>query len=337
MWNFPVAPEQASEFAPQYDQLFWMTSALTVFFTLLVGLTVVVLAIRYRKGNKVNRHNPADTHMGLEITWSVIPLVLGLVMFFWAAKLFVDTRTPPKDAMEFFVMGKQWMWHIQHPSGVRENSTLHIPVGKPIKLTMISQDVIHSFFIPQFRIKQDVLPGRYTTQWFTPTKIGKYNLFCTEYCGTQHSEMGGYVYVMSQSDYQKWLESGGEDQLPNEGTPVMQGKKLYDRLSCGNCHTAQDTERGPSLFGLYGRDRKMTDGKTFKASHEYLRESILDPYQKINQGYTKTMPSYKGQLTETEIVNLIAYIRSLGSVASPDVVASNSGAASNPAGTGANR
>lgn len=336
MWNFPIMPDQASDFAPEYDKLFWMTTALTVFFTGAVGLMIIVLAIRYRKGNRVNRHNPADHHMALEVTWTTIPLVLGLVMFFWAAKLFVTSRTPPKDALEIFVVGKQWMWHLQHPNGIRENNTLHVPVGKAVKLTMISQDVIHSFYIPQFRIKQDVLPGRYTSQWFRPTKVGKYNLFCTEYCGTQHSEMGGYVHVMTTADYQKWLASGGENPDVAPVTMEQAGKKLYDRLACGNCHTAEDTERAPTLFGLMGKTRKLANGQTVVADNAYIRESILNPYDKITHGYDRTMPAYEKDLTEEQVLELIAYIRSMGSTApSTPAVASNSSAASLPTGSGA--
>ena len=333
MFNLPISPEQASEFAPRYDELYWMTVVLTIFFTLVVGIGMVVLAIRYRKGTKVNRHNPADTHMGLEITWSVIPLVLGLVMFFWAAALFVQQRTPPKDAMDFFVVGKQWMWHVQHPSGVRENFNLHVPINKPIRLTMISQDVIHSFFIPQFRMKQDVIPGRFTTQWFKATKIGKYNIFCAEYCGTQHSEMGGYVYVLSQADYQRWVEAGGEDAALNRLTPTQEGKILYDRLACGNCHTETNTERGPTLFGIYGTNRKLKDGSTSVADVNYLRQEILNPHDRLTAGYSDTMPVYKNDLTEVQILHLISYIRSLGSAA-PLTVASNTGAAGRPADSG---
>lgn len=333
MFNWPIAPEQASEFAPRYDELYWMTVVLTIFFTLVVGIGMIVLAIRYRKGNKVNRHNPADTHMGLEITWSVIPLVLGLVMFFWAAALFVQQRTPPKDSMDFFVVGKQWMWHVQHPSGVRENFNLHVPINKPIRLTMISQDVIHSFFVPQFRMKQDVLPGRFTTQWFKATKTGKFNIFCAEYCGTQHSEMGGYVYVLSQADYQKWVEAGGEDIALNRLTPVEEGKILYDRLVCGNCHTETNTERGPTLFGIYGSNRKLKDGSTSVADLNYLREEILNPHDRLTAGYTNTMPVYKKDLNEVQVLHLISYIRSLGSTA-PVTVATTTGAVSRPADSG---
>lgn len=335
MWNFPVMPEQASEFAPEYDKLFWMTTALTVFFTVLVGALVIVLALRFRKGNRVNRHNPADSHMMLEVTWSVIPLILGLVMFFWAASLFVQQRTPPKDALDFFVVGKQWMWHVQQPNGIRENNSLHVPVGKPVRLTMISQDVIHSFYIPQFRMKQDVLPGRYSVQWFTPTKIGKYNLFCAEYCGTQHSEMGGYVYVMSQTDYQRWLAAGGDDPDPTRLTPAQEGKKLWDRLACGNCHTESNTDRGPTLFGIYGTKRPLDKNETAIADPSYLRESLLDPYHKLSLGYDRTMPSYKGQLSEEQVLNLIEYMKTLGSNVPPVPVASNTGAASPSTNAGA--
>lgn len=314
MFNLQLQPEQASEFAKPYDDLFMATTALTIFFTLVVAAMLLVFCVRYRHGKKIDRSNPPTSHMLLEMTWTVIPLVLGILMFFWAAKLFVDQRVPPKDAMEIYVIGKQWMWHIQHPNGVRENNEFHVPMGKPIKLVMISQDVIHSFFIPAFRLKQDVIPGRYTQQWFTATKPGKYALFCAEYCGTQHSEMGGYVYVMSPAEYNEWLASGGERTIAAKLSAAERGKLIWDRMVCGNCHGPQDTDRGTSLFGLIGRTRKFTDGTSTIADRAYIRESILDPYRRINEGYEKTMPTYKDQLTEEEVLDLYEYIRTLGVV-----------------------
>lgn len=335
MWNFPIMPEQASTFAPGYDLLFWVTTALTVFFTVIVSAMVAVLAFRYRRGARVDRRNPMDHNIFLELSWSVIPLFMALVMFAWAAKLFVEARTPPKDAMEVFVIGKQWMWHSQHENGVREANTLTVPVGRPVKLTMISQDVIHSFFIPQFRIKQDVLPGRYTSQWFTATKEGTYNLFCTEYCGTQHSEMGGYVRVLNEADFAAWLARGGDDPKMKDPSLADQGKEIFAAKNCGGCHGAQDNERAPSLNALLGKSRKFADGTSATADRAYIRESIINPYHKIVEGYSNTMPDYKGNLSEEEVLRLYEYIRTLGS-AKPSNAAPNATAQAENASRGGN-
>lgn len=298
------------------DALFYTLTALTVIFTVLVGALVLFFAIRYRKGAKVKRGDTVESHLGLELTWTIIPLILGMFIFWWSAKLFIKTRQPPKDAMEIFVIGKQWMWHLQHSNGVRENNELHVPVGVPVRLTMISQDVIHSFFVPQFRIKQDVLPGRYTQQWFIATKPGKYNLFCTEYCGTSHSEMGGYVYAMPKKEFNEWLESGGSSkQAPV--SMIEAGQRLYEQNACGNCHVAEDNERAPSLVGLFGKRRTMKDGAEVDVDDAYLRDSILNPYSKIVKGYSDTMPEYKKQLTEEQVLYLNAYIKSLGATKTP--------------------
>jgi cytochrome c oxidase subunit 2 len=309
--NIPFLPERASNFASEYDALFYTLTALTIIFTVIVGSLVLFFSIRYRKGHKVNRSGAVESHMGAELTWTVIPLILGLMMFGWSARLFIRTRTIPKDAMEIFVIGKQWMWHIQHGNGVRENNELHVPVGVPVRLTMISQDVIHGFFIPQFRIKQDVLPGRYTQQWFIATKAGRYNLECSKYCGTGHSEMGGYVYAMPPRDFQKWLESGGSSQEPPQSMEEA-GARLYEKNACGSCHTAADNQRAPTLYAIYGRERTLDDGSKVVADEAYIRESILSPYAKIVKGYRDTMPEYKDQFTEDEVLQLIAYIKSLG-------------------------
>ncbi len=298
------------------DALFYTLTALTVIFTVLVGALVLFFAIRYRKGAKVKRGGTVESHLGLELTWTIIPLILGMFIFWWSAKLFIKTRQPPKDAMEIFVIGKQWMWHLQHSNGVRENNELHVPVGVPVRLTMISQDVIHSFFIPQFRIKQDVLPGRYTQQWFIATKPGKYNLFCAEYCGTSHSEMGGYVYAMPKKEFNEWLASGGSKKEPPVSM-IEAGQRLYEQNACGNCHVAEDNERAPSLVGLFGKRRTMKDGTEADVDDAYLRESILNPYAKIVKGYTDTMPEYKKQLTEEQVLYLNAYIKSLGATKTP--------------------
>lgn len=324
--KIPFVPERASNFAPEMDALFYTLTALTVIFTVLVGALVLFFAIRYRKGSKAKRSGAVDSHLGLELTWTIIPLILGLFIFWWSAKLFIKTRQPPKDAMEIFVIGKQWMWHVQHANGVRENNEMHVPVGVPVRLTMISQDVIHSFFVPQFRIKQDVLPGRYSQQWFITTKPGKYNLFCAEYCGTEHSAMGGYVYALPKKEFDQWLASGGSKKQPPVSM-IEAGQRLFEQNACGNCHGALDTPKGPSLVGLFGKRRTMRDGTEVDVDDSYLRESILNPYAKIVKGYLDTMPEYKKQLSEEQVLFLNAYIKSLGATQapSPRTVMANTG------------
>ena len=308
-------PEQASSIAAQSDALFFTLLALTLVFTLLVGCLITVLAIRYRRGNRVDRSKPAHHSTVLELSWSIGPLFLGLAVFVWAAKLFATIFGPaPKDAMEVFIVGKQWMWHIQHHNGIRENNELHVPLGKPVKLVMISQDVIHDFFIPAFRVKRDVIPGTYTSFWFTPTRVGKYHLFCAQYCGTSHSEMDGYCYVLEPTEFQKWLASGGQrihDTQPLPKGMTGAGHALYEQQGCGNCHDADGMNRGPSLAGLYGRQVALKDGGTTVADDLYLRKSILESNEDIVDTYQQIMPSYKGQLTEEQVLQIIEYIKSL--------------------------
>jgi cytochrome c oxidase subunit II len=312
---FPLAPVQASEFAKHSDALFFVITALTVFFTVAVMSVVVFFAIRYKAGSKADRSRPQHENLRLEIAWSLPPLVLGLFIFAWGAVEFVNLRRPPANALNIFVIGKQWMWHIQHPNGVREMNELHVPEGVPVKLTMISQDVIHSFYIPQFRIQYMVVPGRYTYQWFTATKPGRYYLFCAQHCGTQHSEMGGYVYVQTKAEYAAWLAHGGSTPSPTMQTMAQKGEELYTQLNCMNCHELKDTDRAPSLVGIYNKPVKVDNGSVMTADDNYIRESIVNPYAHIVQGYTNTMPQYtagsKGQLSEEQLQQMVEYIKSL--------------------------
>lgn len=324
--KYQIAPPQASTFAPKVDLLYYTITALTIFFTVLVFSLVLYFAIRYRKGSKANRDNIIYESHKIEIAWSIPPLVLGLAIFAWGAHLFVEMRTMPKDAIEIFVVGKQWMWHVQHPNGVRENNEIHVPLGKKVKLTMISQDVIHAVYIPAFRAQYQVIPGRYTTLWFEPTKEGKYPLFCNMYCGTQHSEMGGYVYVVKPEEYASFLDRGGDPKRPGPTSLVEKGKALYAQLNCGSCHGINDDVRGPSLYGIAGSNRKLSNGQTVVADDDYLREAIIRPELKINAGYENTMPQdYKGQLTEEQIRELIEYMKSLGGAPPTEAPTPNEG------------
>lgn len=306
-----MSPPQASSFAPEYDAVFYMLLALTIFFTGIVMAAIVFFVVRYRRGTKADRSRPVYENLALELSWSIIPLLMAMAMFYAGAKVFVDIRVPPKDSEEIFVIGKQWMWHIQHADGVRENNTLHVPVDKDIKLVLISQDVLHAFYIPAFRTQVHVVPGRYTDMWFRATKIGEYHLFCNMYCGTQHSEMGGTVVVMDPKKYAEWLANNGES-APHL-TMAQAGARKFEQVGCINCHGATDTLRAPSLVGIFGTRRKFADGTSMVADDAYLRESILDPYNHITAGYGQSMPVYKGQLSEDDVLNLIAYIKASGS------------------------
>lgn len=311
--NFPLRPEAASERADQHDLLFFVISGLTVFFTVAVYLAIIYLAVKYNHRSKADRSNPPHGNTKLEIAWSVGPLILAIGIFFWSTDQFVGLYKPPTKATELFVIGKQWMWHIQHTNGIRENNEMHIPVGEPVRLTMISQDVLHAFYIPEFRLQWHVVPGRYTSYWFTPTKPGKYHILCAMHCGTQHSEMGGYVYVMPKKEYQDWVAKGGNRFIKTPTTMAEAGKQLYEKLACGNCHGDQDNERGPSLYGIYGTKRRMKDGQMVVADNAYMRNAIYDPYMHLVTGYDKTMPEYKkDQVSEEQVLQLTEYIKTLG-------------------------
>jgi len=292
--------------APQVDHLLYFLMAVAVFFGLGIFLAIFYFAIRYRRRSEKELPHSVHTGMALEILWSVIPFGLTMIMFTWGADLFFRESRPPDNAIQIYVVGKQWMWKLQHMEGRREINELHVPMGRPVKLTMTSEDVIHSFFIPSFRVKQDVVPGRYSTLWFEPTKPGKYHLFCAEYCGTKHSGMIGWIYVMEPQDYQEWVSGsvGG-------GTLAEAGGKLFESLACANCHHLDGSGRCPTLTGLFGRNVQLSTGQVVKADEAYIRESILQPNAKIVAGYQPIMPTFQGLVTEEGVVQLIEYIKSL--------------------------
>jgi cytochrome c oxidase subunit II len=305
--QLPFFPEQASNFAFEMDLFYLFLVAVTVFFTAVVAVAGLYFLIKYRRRSRGEVPEQIEGNLKLEIMWTVIPFLIAMVIFAWGAKLYYQAYTPPKDALEIFITGKQWMWRAQHPDGQREINELHVPLGRRVKLTMTSEDVIHAYFIPAFRTKTDVVPGRYTTSWFTPTKAGTYHLFCAEYCGTQHSGMIGKVVVMEYSDYQNWLRG-----VPKDKTPAEAGAQLFTSNACNNCHLDNNTGRGPSLQELYGKDVKLVDGSTVKVDDAYLRESILNPGAKVVAAYTNDMPTFQGLLTEEQVAMIIQYIKSVG-------------------------
>jgi len=304
--GFPLFPEQASAMAPRVDALFFVLVGVSVFFATLISLAIVVFAFRYRRRSANERPAEISGDLRLEVLWTVIPLLFTLVMFAWGAKLYFETYTPPRNALEIHVVAKQWMWKAQHPEGRSEIDELHVPRGRAIKLLLTSQDVIHDFFVPAFRIKTDVLPGRYMMVWFQPSRAGVYRLFCAEYCGTQHSGMLGHIVVMAPSEYQKWLGSG-----PGEDTVAGAGARLFQSLGCAACHGEKNTERGPALAGLFGTRVRLRDGKAALADENYLRESIVNPQAKVIAGYQPIMPTFKGLVSEEGILQIISYLKSL--------------------------
>jgi cytochrome c oxidase subunit 2 len=304
--NVPLWPERASSFAGNVDALYVFLIAVTGFFTLLVFVMVAVFAIKYRQ--KPGRSaTQIEGSLALEATWTLIPFGIFMVMFVWGAALFMNEVQPPKNSMDVFVVGKQWMWKLQHPEGVREVNQLHVPLGRDVRLTMISQDVIHSFYVPAFRIKQDVLPGRYTTLWFHPIKTGTYHLFCAEYCGTQHSGMIGQVVVMEPNEYAAWLSGGAA----TEGSMAANGQKLFQELGCASCHRSDTQGRGPNLAGVYGHPVMLDTGSTVTADDNYIRESILNPGTRVVSGFKPIMPTFSGIVSEDQVLALIAYVKSL--------------------------
>ncbi len=307
--NSPLFPDRASEMASQVDHLFFFALAIAVFFSLLIAGLIFFLGVKYhrRSVSEVGQgigHGRGTT--ALEITWSVVPLLILVVMFVWGARIFVSMARPPADSTEFYVVGKQWMWKIQHPEGNREINEIHVPLGTPIKLTMTSQDVIHSFFLPAFRVKADVLPGRYTTVWFRANKIGTSYIFCSQYCGAEHSQMIGHVVVMEPHDYQAWLAGVRPGQ-----SPAQTGEELFVAKACSTCHRPDSSARAPILNGLFGREVLLQDGRRITADAAYFRESILNPQAAIVAGYQPIMPTFTGQISEDDLIQLIAYVKSL--------------------------
>jgi cytochrome c oxidase subunit 2 len=304
--DLPLFPTQASAMASQVDALYFYLVAVSAFFSLLIAVLVIVFAIKYRR--RSDDEIPAGNagSLVLELAWSLIPLAISMTFFVWGSKIYFTMQRPPNDAMQLYIVGKQWMWKIQHLDGQREINEMHVPVDQSVRLTMSSEDVIHSFFVPAFRMKRDVVPGRYSTAWFRATKVGDYHIFCSQYCGTNHSAMIGTVHVMEPSDFQAWLAGGsGSESLASAGA------KLFQQHACNTCHRNDSQARGPNLEALYGKPVHLQDGRTLIADEQYIRESILSPQAKIVAGFQPIMPTFQGLISEEGLLELVAYIRSL--------------------------
>lgn len=296
----------ASAHASAVDLLFVGLLASGTLITLLLFFMLALFSVRYRAGSAAARDDRIKKSWRWEIGWTAATLVAFLALFFWGARLYVDLYEPPKDAVPIHVVAKQWMWKAQHPGGQREINELHLPVGRPVRLVLTSQDVIHSFFMPAFRIKRDVLPGTYSSLWLTPRKAGTFHLFCAEYCGTDHSRMTGRIVVMEPAAFQEWLERQGAGE-----TLAQEGKRLFSELGCSGCHGNSTTVRAPRLEGLYGRPVPLQDGTVTTADDRYIRNSILQPRSQIAAGYEPVMPSFAGKISEGELIRIVAYIKSL--------------------------
>jgi len=305
MPNFDIIPESASTFATKVDPLFYFLCVLSTFLAVGIFAALGYFAWKYRYREGDDRQSVSLEAPALEITWTVLPTIIFLGIFWWGAVLYLDYLKVPEGSLEVDIVAKQWMWKIQHSNGMREVNELHIPVGEPIVLSMSSQDVLHDFYVPAFRVKADIVPGRFSKLWYEPTKVGDYHLFCAEYCGTEHSLMGGTVYVMEPEDYAEWLAGGPKV------SPVVAGEFLFSQRGCITCHSEDSGARGPALANVFGSVVTLTTGEVIVANDDYIMESILQPSKKIVEGYAPLMPSFANQLTTEEVMNLVAYIQSL--------------------------
>jgi len=307
MDKFHLFPPQASTSAHEVDTLFFALTLISLFFIAVIFLPILFFCIKYRRGSPAERSNPSSGSNIMELGWTTLPTLMGLAIFCWGAVGYFRIERRPANAIDVDVVGKQWMWKVQHAQGKREINELHVPVDRTVALTLISQDVIHSFFVPAFRVKQDVVPGKYTGQWFKPTRTGEYHIFCSQYCGTQHAQMIGRVVVMQPRAYENWLKTGEQTE-----SIVRAGERLFHDRGCSGCHAVNSQFHAPLLQGLYRNPVPLADGTMVTADDQYLRDSILHPAKQITAGYDNIMPSFAGHLTEEEIMQLIAYVKAIG-------------------------
>jgi cytochrome c oxidase subunit 2 len=307
MWSgTPLFPEQASTMAGRVDNLYFFLLAIAAFFSLLIAGLIVYYATKYHRKRPDEVGAAVHGGMVLELTWTIVPFLITMVIFVWGASVYVAMARPPQETINIYVVGKQWMWKFQHLDGQREIDELHVPVGRDVKLIATSEDVIHDFFVPAFRMKADVIPGRYVSLWFQATKPGRYHLFCAEYCGTRHSGMIGEIVVMEPTEYQTWLSGGAQ-----EGSLASAGEKLFQDLACNTCHRPDAQGRGPVLQGLFGKTVTLQTGQTITIDEAYVRESILHPTAQVVAGFQPIMPTFQGLVTEEQLLELIEYVKSL--------------------------
>ena len=304
--GIPLFPEQASTIAPRVDNLYFFIVAVTAFFAVLVSVVVIVFAVKYRTNDPLAVGARIHGSIPLELGWSIIPFIIAIVIFGWAADVFFDISRPPDQTLEVYATGKRWMWKFQHIDGQNEINELHVPVGRAVKVTFTSEDVLHSMYFPSFRVKADAIPGRYSTVWFIPSKVGEYHLFCAEYCGTRHSGMVGRVVVMEPAAYQSWLSG-------TLGTTSLsqRGEQLFNDLACNTCHRSDGSGRGPSLVAKFGKQERLDSGATVTIDESYVRESILMPQAKLVLGYKPLMPTFQGLVSEENVLALVEYVKSL--------------------------
>ena len=303
---FPLFPQQASAMAAEVDALFFFLLAVSLFFSFLIAGLIVYFTIRYRRRSMHEIGTVTHSHFMLEVIWMLVPFGISLIFFVWGSVLYFRMFRPPAEVLNIYVVGKQWVWKFQHVSGQSEIDQLHVPVGRAVRLTMTSQDVIHDVFLPEFRIKADVIPGRFTQIWFQPARPGRYHLFCAEYCGLQHSHMTGELIAMEQKDYQAWLSGGAAG-----ASLASEGEKKFQDLNCGNCHLPSGKGRGPALEGVFGKTEMLEGGRMVQVDEDYLRESIMMSTATLVAGYPPIMPSYQAVVSDEELIQLIEYIKTL--------------------------
>jgi len=320
-------PDQASTFARDVDRLHYFVILTTFVMSTAVGLTTILFFIRYRRRSETQTTPHIEPPMWMEALFIGVPLSFFTLWFFLGYREFVRQQTPPADSMDVYVMGKKWMWKFAYPDGPNAINVLRVPAGRNVRLLMTSRDVIHSFYVPEFRIKQDVLPGRYTQTWFNATTPGRYQILCAEYCGAGHSIMRGEVIVLKAQDFEDWLafqhrgvvatqdgQPTALDFAPPLGNMVDQGRRIAAEQGCVKCHSTDGTRHiGPTWLDLYHRREKLTDGKTVEADEAYLTESMMDPALKVVEGFQPVMPSFQGKLAGPEVAALVEYIKSLQS------------------------
>jgi cytochrome c oxidase subunit II len=329
IFGIPIFPEQASVFAKDVDALYFFILATCALFAIGVSAAVIVLGIKYHKTHEGQIGARIEGNLPLELMWSIIPTMISMVMFGWGAQAFFTMRTPPAETMNVYAVGKQWMWKFQHVEGQREINELHVPVGRAVKVTITSEDVIHSLYFPSFRTKMDAVPGRYSQLWFEATKVGTYHIFCAEYCGTNHSGMIGNVVVMEPAAYQAWLSGG-----TMEGTLAQRGERLFGELACNTCHLDTGKGRGPSLSNIVGKPVELADGTTVTVDEGYLRESIINSQARIVKGFQPLMPAFQGLVSEDNLVALVEYVKSLSPTATAPAATAPTAAPTNPPAAG---